>query len=131
LAIATHSDKSKGGGKMSDLSELPSDFSNRRVVSEYHPYCWCLRPWELPFAGQPFREYEAINDELGDFKELWILIYEQYPQPLIGLCILDFDEGAPSTQKIIDIYNELSALQRVAIETVNGRLGQLISGSGI
>lgn len=116
---------------MSTPTSIIVDFINSRRVSAFHPPCWCMRPWEFPFKGQPFREYEKINDELGDFKDLWILIFEHDPQPLIGLCILDFDEGAPPTQKIFDIYSELTALQRVAIEVVNGRLGQLITGGGI
>ncbi|OZA29338.1 MAG: hypothetical protein B7X91_02540 [Hydrogenophilales bacterium 17-64-11] len=112
-------------------ASIINNFSNRRIVSAFHPPCWCLRPWEIPFNGEPFRHFELINGELDeDFRALWILIFEHESHPLIGLRILQRDDDLPSTNMIIASYAELTALQRVAIETVNGRLGLLIAGEG-
>lgn len=83
----------------------------------------------MAFCGQPFGEFERLNEELDeDFKALWILVFEHESHPLIGLRILQRDDDLPSPNMLIESYAELTALQRVAIETVNGRLGLLIAG---
>lgn len=83
----------------------------------------------MPFKGEPFWNFELINEEADeDFRALWILIFEHESHPLIGLRILPRDVDLPSTNMLSESYAELTALQRVAIETVNGRLGLLIAG---
>lgn len=114
--------------KSSTNFKIINDYSNRRHISAFHPPCWCLRPWEIAFAGQPFGEFERLNEELDeDFKALWILVFEHDAHPLVGQCILPRDVDLPSTQLLFHIYSELTALQRVAIETANGRLGLLMA----
>lgn len=107
-----------------------TNYSNRRIVSAFHPPCWCLRPWEMPFNGEPFARLEFMNGEYDkNFGALWILVFEHAAHPLIGYCVLPRDFDLPTTKKRCEIYAELTAMQRVAIEIVNGRLGHLIAGS--